>query len=59
MKVVQQVLRHSTMLLTADTYSHVSPAVTEEAMDRLETYVLGSRTDNTRTTGGEGRGSVS
>ena len=55
MKVVQQVLRHSTMLLTADTYSHVSPAVTEAAMDQLETYVLGSRTDKTRTAGPAGQ----
>ena len=54
MKVVQQILRHSTMLLTADTYSHVSPAVAAEEMDRLEAYVRGD-TDKTRTNRGPGR----
>ena len=53
MKVVQQILRHSTILLTADTYSHVSPR--PEKMERLEAYVRGD-TDKTRTSGAEGRG---
>jgi integrase len=39
MKVVQERLGHSTMLLTADTYSHVSATLQERAVEELERYV--------------------
>ena len=49
MRVVQDVLRHSTMMLTANTYNHVRPVVTRQAMGQLEDFVNG--TDETRTAG--------
>lgn len=39
MKVVQERLGHSTMALTADTYSHVSAALQEQAMEQLAQYI--------------------
>lgn len=39
MKVAQERLGHSTMLLTADTYSHVSATLQERAVEELERYV--------------------
>lgn len=47
MRVVQEILRHSTMTLTVDTYSHVRPVVTQQAMAQLEGFVSG--TDESRT----------
>jgi integrase len=47
MRVVQEILRHSTMMLTANTYSHVRPVVTQQAMAQLEGFVSG--TDESRT----------
>lgn len=41
MKVVQERLGHSTMLLTADTYSHVSATLQEQAVTHLARYVGG------------------
>jgi integrase len=57
MRVVQDVLRHSTMMLTAKTYTHARPAVTQAAMAQLEDFV--SRTDKTRTTGPAGQDEAS
>ena len=39
MKVVQERLGHSTMVLTADTYSHVSPGLQARAVDDLTRYI--------------------
>jgi integrase len=39
MKVVQERLGHSTMMLTADTYSHVSASLQERAVEDLARYV--------------------
>ncbi len=39
MKVVQERLGHSTMMLTADTYSHVSASLQQRAVERLAEYV--------------------
>ena len=41
-RVVQEILRHSTMMLTASTYTHVRPVVVREAMTDFENYVLGT-----------------
>jgi integrase len=57
MRVVQEILRHSSMTLTANTYSHVRPVVARQAMAQLEDFVHG--TDKTRTTGPDGQGDVS
>lgn len=48
LKVVQEVLGHSTIALTADLYSHVRPEMAHQAMARLGAFVDG--TDKTRTT---------
>ncbi len=39
MKVVQERLGHSTMMLTADTYSHVSASLQERAVEDLAKYI--------------------
>jgi integrase len=39
MKVVQERLGHSTMMLTADTYSHVSATLQQRAVEDLARYV--------------------
>jgi integrase len=39
MKVVQERLGHSTMMLTADTYSHVSASLQARAVEELARYV--------------------
>jgi integrase len=36
LKVIQELLGHSQITLTADTYSHVGPAVRSEAANRLQ-----------------------
>jgi integrase len=41
MKVVQEALGHASMPLTADTYSHVSPAFKRQAADSMESYLSG------------------
>lgn len=41
MKVVQEVLGHSQMSITADTYSHVLPELQREAADRLGDVLFG------------------
>ncbi len=41
MRVVQEVLGHASMVLTADTYSHVSPAFKRQAADALAAYLGG------------------
>jgi len=41
MKVVQEVLGHSQMSITADTYSHVLPKLQREAADRLGDVLFG------------------
>lgn len=47
MRVVQEILRHSSMTLTANTYSHVRPVVARQAMDQLADFV--GHTDESRT----------
>ncbi len=39
MKVEQELLGHASMILTADTYSHVSPAFKRQAADPLAAYL--------------------
>jgi integrase len=39
MKVVQEMLGHASMTLTADTYSHVTPAFKRQAADALADYL--------------------
>jgi integrase len=41
MKVVQEVLGHSQMSITSDTYSHVLPELQREAADRLGDVLFG------------------
>jgi integrase len=43
MKVVQEILGHASMILTADTYSHVSPAFKRQAADALAAYLERAR----------------
>lgn len=43
MRVVQEVLGHASMVLTADTYSHVSPAFKRQAADALAAHLGGAR----------------
>jgi integrase len=38
-KVVSEILGHSQISLTLDTYSHVLPSLQEEAMNRLNTLL--------------------
>lgn len=35
LKVVQEVLGHSTIAITADTYSHLAPSATRDATERV------------------------
>ena len=35
-KVVQEILGHSTISMTMDTYSHVLPSLQKEAMEKLD-----------------------
>jgi len=44
MKVVQEVLGHSQMSITSDTYSHVLPELQREAADRLGDVLFGGST---------------
>jgi integrase len=39
MKVVQEILGHASMTLTADTYSHVTAAFKRQAADALAAYL--------------------
>jgi integrase len=39
MRVVMEILGHSTMTITANLYSHVAPEVTRDAADRLQTLL--------------------
>jgi site-specific recombinase XerD len=43
MKVVQETLGHASIVLTADTYSHVSPAFKRQAADALAAHLGGTR----------------
>jgi integrase len=43
-KVVQELLGHSTISLTLDTYSHVAPALHAEVASHMETLFSGSAT---------------
>ncbi len=43
MKTVQQILGHSTMQITADTYSHVIAEVSREGTDRVGNVLFGTR----------------
>ena len=42
MRVVREVLGHASMVLTADTYSHVTPAFKRQAADALTAYLTRS-----------------
>ena len=35
-KVVQEMLGHSSIMLTLDTYSHILPDIQQEAADKME-----------------------
>jgi integrase len=37
-KVVQELLGHSEISMTMDTYSHVLPSMQREAMDKLDAF---------------------
>lgn len=39
MKVVQEILGHASMVLTADTYSHVTQQFKRQAADALSAYL--------------------
>jgi integrase len=52
MKVVQEVLGHSSMAVTADVYSHLTPAFKRQAADALATYLEQTRN---HTESGEGQ----
>jgi site-specific recombinase XerD len=39
MRVVQEILGHASMVLTADTYSHVTPAFKRQAAEALAKYL--------------------
>ena len=41
-KVIQEILGHSSIKTTMDTYSHVIPGMQEEAADRLQQFLFGS-----------------
>jgi hypothetical protein len=43
MKVVQEMLGHSSMMLTADTYSHVTPAFKRQAAEAMDAYLAAAR----------------
>lgn len=47
-KVVSERLGHSTVGITLDTYSHVMPDLQQEAVDRLQSSLTGSRSTATR-----------
>jgi integrase len=51
MRAVQEILRHSSMTLTAKTYTHVRPVVMREAMTKLADFV--GLTDSSRILGPE------
>ena len=55
MKVVQVILGHASMILTADTYSHVTPAFKRQAADALAAHLANA----TRTNGGQNAGEIS
>lgn len=42
MKMIQEVLGHSQISLTANTYAHLSPALERDAADRMETFLAAS-----------------
>ncbi len=50
-KVVQELLGHSSISLTLDTYSHVLPSMQQEAMDKLDALFGGSKQDGDDTKG--------
>jgi integrase len=50
-KVVQELLGHSSISLTLDTYSHVLPSMQQEAMDKLNALFGGSKQDGDDTKG--------
>ena len=49
-KVVQQVMRHSSITLTMDTYGHIFPGQETEAVGRLEGF-MGPRDERLAATG--------
>jgi integrase len=41
LKIVSELLGHSSIRITADTYAHVLPAVKDEAIDLLDSVLTG------------------
>ena len=46
-KVVQEMLGHSSVRLTLDTYSHVTPRLHQEAASAMQEVLFAPRRDNT------------
>jgi integrase len=42
LKAIQEVLGHSQIALTADTYAHLAPAMKRDAADKLEALLMGT-----------------
>jgi len=40
-KIVQEILGHSTISMTLNTYSHVLPTMQKEAMEKVNTFLRG------------------
>jgi len=47
-KVVQEILGHSTITLTLDTYSHVMPELKKEAVDKLSSIFNTNTSESTQ-----------
>jgi len=47
-KVVQEILGHSTITLTLDTYSHVMPELKKEAVDKISSIFNTNTSESTQ-----------
>ena len=54
-KVVQELLGHSTISMTMDTYSHVIPSMQQGAMDKWNDLFKESKEDSNNKDEGEGK----
>jgi integrase len=45
-KVIQELLGHSSITITLNVYSHVLPSMQQEAMDKLDRLFGGKQHDN-------------
>jgi site-specific recombinase XerD len=50
-RVVMEILGHSGISLTLDTYSHVIPGLRREAAERMESLLAGAQSERTRPSG--------